>query len=312
MFFFPEYLQRPHLTQSPVPSPALFDPDIVSLFQESAEVRRICGRPHAAHAQNGLSNRVFRVSGERGSFFLRLPLPDSATRIDRVAEAANMKCAASLGLAPEPLYCAPERGILLTEELATVPVSRMTFAENLGRVVGQLHASRSGFLGEIEPTKLCASYLQDLASVPGVEDELNRLRQLLNTLAAKEDFLVARLVPSHGDLSEGNCLMTAEGLQLIDWEYSGMSEPAWDLAYAIIENGLTDEEEHRFLDAYAADGAGHLVLAPQRLDLMKSRCDLVSALWALDRHILDPDDTDYLAFAHARIDRAARRLRATP
>lgn len=222
-----------------------------------------------------------------------------------------MKCAASLGLAPEPLYCAPDRGILLTEELATVPVSRMTFAEDLGRVVGKLHASRSGFLGEIEPTKLCASYLQDLASVPGVEDELDRLRQLLNTLAAKEDFPVARLVPSHGDLSEGNCLMTAEGLQVIDWEYSGMSEPAWDLAYAIIENGLTDGEERRFLDAYTATGGRHLVPAQQRLDLMKSRCDLVSALWALEKHRFDPAGDEYLTFASARTDRAAWRLGAT-
>lgn len=222
-----------------------------------------------------------------------------------------MKCAASLGLAPEPLYCAPDRGILLTEELATVPVSRMTFAEDLGRVVGKLHASRSGFLGEIEPTKLCENYLQDLASVPGVTEDLNRLRGLSDNLAAEVDSSGVPPVPSHGDLSQGNCLMTAEGLQLIDWEYSGMSEPAWDLAYAIIENGLTDEEEHRFLDAYAAGGAGRLVPAPPRLDLMKSRCDLVSALWALDRHPLDPADAEYRSFAHARIDRAARRLGAT-
>jgi thiamine kinase-like enzyme len=46
-------------------------------------------------------------------------------------------------------------------------------------------------------------------------------------------------VPTHGDLLPGNILSTPSGVRLIDYDYAGMAEPAWDLGVLVSENSLS-------------------------------------------------------------------------
>ena len=41
-----------------------------------------------------------------------------------------------------------------------------------------------------------------------------------------------------------------DNLFLIDWEYSGLNDPIWDLAAFSIESNLSDDEEKELLDYY--------------------------------------------------------------
>ena len=57
----------------------------------------------------------------------------------------------------------------------------------------------------------------------------------------------------HRDCNPQNVLVTADGLQLIDWDYAGRDTPYLDLAVAIEYCGLEADAAQRFARAYAPD-----------------------------------------------------------
>ena len=147
---------------------------------------------------------------------------------------------------------------------------------------------------------------------PELLKEVVELDSLLGVFLARneEPHHTESLVPSHGDLSPGNCLATPDRIWLIDWEYSGMSVPAWDLAYAILENDFSSADELVFLESYTRAGSKRFLPSPRYLDFMKSQCDAVSALWALEQIARGRGATRFLPFARDRVQRALRRLRS--
>jgi thiamine kinase-like enzyme len=57
-------------------------------------------------------------------------------------------------------------------------------------------------------------------------------------------------VPCHNDPWPGN-LIDADGrVYLIDWEYSGMNDPVWDLADLSVEAGFDAEQDRAMVEAY--------------------------------------------------------------
>ena len=61
-------------------------------------------------------------------------------------------------------------------------------------------------------------------------------------------------VPSHRDPVLGNLLLDERRLWLIDWEYSAMASPYWDLAILCNEAGLDLAQSRRLLQAYCVGG----------------------------------------------------------
>jgi aminoglycoside phosphotransferase (APT) family kinase protein len=79
------------------------------------------------------------------------------------------------------------------------------------------------------------------------------------------------MVPSHVDANPANFLLRANGdLLLIDWEYSAMCDPAWDLASVRME-GHVDE-------AAFAQGYGEMP-DERRLWLTRAALHLVAGSW---------------------------------
>ncbi|MES0880661.1 choline/ethanolamine kinase family protein [Roseibium sp. SCP14] len=269
----------------------------------------ICGGLRRVSPHAGLTNRVYRLEADKGAFFLRLPREETAGMIDRNAEAQNLKSAAEISVALPPLFCDPETGVLLTRAVDEVDCSPADMARQLGQALGQLHASGLTFSGRLEPDDVYRAQRHSLSISPRCRQEMLLLDSALEKMRTIPAFVSAkRLVPSHGDLSPGNCLVTAEKFWLIDWEYSGMSEPTWDLAYAVLEHGFSEEQEAELLNAYCASGAMDFRPSEEQLQIMKSKCDAVSAAWALEQLMKGRDEMTFLPFARARIERALHRL----
>jgi aminoglycoside phosphotransferase (APT) family kinase protein len=259
-----------------------------------------------------LTNRVYRLEAEAGTFFLRLPEQGNAQAIDRVAEAHNLALAAKTGLALPPVYCDPACGVLVTRAVAVSDEPPEDGPKQLGAALGQLHASGANFRGLIEPDGLRVAQVKRIGSASFAGTEINRLTACLDDLARSQRQSTTRLVPSHGDPSPGNCLFASDRLWLIDWEYSAMADPAWDLAYAILEHGYAPQEEQDFLSAYRAVADDDNCVSSRRIEIMKSRCDAVSALWALEQVAAGREEAVFLPFARARRDRALVRLGELP
>jgi len=252
----------------------------------------------------GLSNEVYRLHGEAGRFVLRLPRPGRPALVDRAAELANLRLAASLGLAPDPLYADADEGVLLLPDLEGK--TGTPAPEALGMVLARLHAADFRFENRREPIHWIAGLLARVGDQPGRTDLAVRAEALAGKLtreaSGQASGETAPFVPSHWDIIPDNCLLAEGGPVLLDWEYSAMGPPAWDLAYAALELGYGALQERRFLEAYLT--AGGAAVAAADVQAMKVTCDLVSALWALTQE-KDPDAASSMQlFARERLDRA--------
>lgn len=280
-------------------------PHIVdAALQTHADLQALVGQVQSVSRLAGLTNRVYRLQSGKGDFVLRLPRDENAGLIDRRTEAHNLAHAADLGIAVAPLYLDPDTGTLLTGAVPLTGSQREPQPEALGRVIGRLHRSNASFQGRIDPASLVGRQRHELEAQPQLLREFAPLAGVLNDFNETAPVSgMEALVPSHGDLSPGNVLTSPDGLVLIDWEYSGLAHPSWDLAYAILEHGYSETQERAFLEAYLADGQNLEALC-LAVHLMKIYCDAVSGLWALRQSASANDATDFVTFARARIERA--------
>lgn len=263
----------------------------------------LMGEVSQAERLPGLSNSVFGVVAEHGAFVLRVPAAKSAGLIDRQGEHHNLCLAARAGLAVEPLFFDEEDGLMLMRRKEIAKGAVEPFA--LGKLIADLHLLEGTFQGTLDLPGLLRSLLKSAARTGSFATELTVIRTVLDGLPDMAGADPSGLVPSHCDLSPGNILKTTEGLQLIDFEFSAMALPEWDLAYALLENEMEGPAQSAFLEGYSASG-GQLPEASSLQEMMQ-RCDAVSALWALEQAGLGNARTNFPAFAKARIKRMRER-----
>ncbi|WP_417687196.1 choline/ethanolamine kinase family protein [Roseibium sp.] len=268
-----------------------------SVLAAHPEAGTIAGEILEATRLPGLTNRVFRLATDRGTFVLRVPRPEMDGKIDRKAEWQDLLKAADIGVAVRPLYGDPGSGVILLPEVAT---SGQTTAPALGRCLATLHGSQVTFSRNREPV----TYLEECEAEARRSGPLpERLQFLCRHLrGGLEGLAQSRSVPCHFDLSPGNILPQGESLILIDFEYAAMANAAWDLAYAVLEHGFDALQERELLKTYGE--AGGLVPDPLELKVYRLNCDVISALWALAQLAQGNDADDFAAFADGRIKRA--------
>lgn len=261
------------------------------------------GEIRQAERLKGLSNSVFGVVAEAGEFVLRVPAARSAGLIDRTGELHNLQLAAKAGLAVPPLFYDVHDGLMLTHRL--VVMDEAPGPADLGALIAGLHQLDNRFMGRLDLQQLLSSLEATVSHAALFAPELEQILGFLSRLNPSLALDTGTVVPSHCDLSPGNILKTQEGLMLIDFEFSAMAPPAWDLAYALLENGLSGGGERLFLAGY--EKAGGILPGLEHLRAMKQCCDAVSALWALEQASIGNARTDFPAFARERIHRMQAR-----
>ena len=106
--------------------------------------------------------------------------------------------------------------------------------------------------------------------------------------------------PCHCDPTGRNMLDDGEAGWLVDWEYSGMNDPMWDLAYFSIESAFDPGGERSLLAAYFGrrpacqrGRRGWLLLKPV--------AQVLAALWALIQIAKGKTGGDFSGYARARL-----------
>lgn len=253
----------------------------------------------------GMTNRNYRVDTREGSFAVRLPGAGSDAYIDRVAEAHNARRAAALGLNCEIHHLGPDgtmlcrfvEGEVVAPEALAASGDRL---EQVARALWRLHAAGGPFLGRFDPVAEAHRH-RDALSGPAEASLPSETDDLLEAIAAFD--LDAPLVPSHNDAWPLNFVFTADGVVLVDWEYSGLNDPGWDLAHLSVECGLDRDDHDRLLHAYCG-GAPPADLR-RRVDLLRGVSDVVWGLWALVQHADGNTATDFESYALGRLHRAS-------
>lgn len=264
----------------------------------------------------GLTNRVYRIDSARGAHVLRIPGAGTEEYINRKVEAVAARAAARAGVSPE-VIAATEDGLMLTAAIdKAVTMSPESFASIPGAptraaaVLRKLHASGETFAFRFELFAMIDDYLKVLATKSvefpeGYHDVLasaETVRQALNAHPLP-------LVPCHCDPLSENFLDTGDRMWLVDWEYSGMNDPLWDLGDVIIEAKLAPSQESELIAAYF--GGAPTPAEHGRVVIYKAMCDLLWTLWGLIQHANKNPADDFWAYATGRFERC-KALMATP
>ncbi|MFN2252470.1 MAG: phosphotransferase [Anaerolineae bacterium] len=254
-----------------------------------------------------LTNRVYRLDGPGGSVIVRLAGAGTEQIIDRRAELSNHEAAARLGLAPSVLWSAVDAGIMITPAVADArPLSEADLQRpgprsRLATALRRLHRSDAEFESATDLASELERY-EPLVDVRG--EERGKLRAALEVGRAAAADLVrdgVPRVPSHNDPTPANALDDGHEVCLVDWEYSGANDPAWDLATAIMEGGLKGEAADHFLAEYY--GRDPTVAERRRLELHRVGLDVLAGFWALSRAGAETE-SDLRGYAWHRLDRA--------
>jgi thiamine kinase-like enzyme len=264
----------------------------------------------------GLTNHVFKVELEAGTVCLRVPGAGTAEIIDRRKEAANARAAAEAGVAPEVLRFTGD-GVMLTrfiegaEPLRPARLKAEAGAiERAARALTTLHATAPRFVSVFDAFAIADSYVGVLERRAAVLSKPQRA--VIRRAQAVREALAARpvpLKPCHCDPTGANLLDTGERVFLVDWEYSGMNDPMWDLGDLSVEAGFDPAQDEEMIWAYFGgvprpDELGRVVI-------YKAMCDLLWTLWGLIQHANENPVDDFMAYALNRFHRC-RALMADP
>ena len=117
------------------------------------------------------------------------------------------------------------------------------------------------------------------------------------------------LAPCHCDPLAENFLDTGTRMVIVDWEYSGMNDPMWDLGDLSVEAGFESDQDAALLQAYFEGPAP--AVARGRMVLYKAMCDLLWTLWCVIQHANQNPADDFWVYAVNRFERC-RGLMETP
>ncbi|WP_416797469.1 phosphotransferase [Ciceribacter azotifigens] len=253
----------------------------------------------------GLTNLVFRL----GDYCLRIPGRGTEEYIDRVNEMMATEAVARAGVGPEVLFADAASGVFVSRFIeGAVTMSPESFLisagapARAGKAFRKLHDSGAVFPARFELFSMIDSYLgvlstKDVALPAGYHEVLKGAEGVRAALFAHPLPSVA----CHCDPLCENFLDTGERMWIVDWEYSGMNDPMWDLGDLCIEGGFGPEQEEEMIRAYF--GGEPTPAERGRITIYKAMCDLLWTLWGLIQLANDNPVDDFRVYADSRFAR---------
>lgn len=264
----------------------------------------------------GLTNLVYRIGFNNESYILRIAGEGTEDYIDRVVEGHNAKVAAEAGVSAEVLFFDESDGLMLASYIPGDTMSPEKFATSTGAAARaalafkKMHSCGEEFKFRFELFTMIDDYLKILsdlgANLPeGYHDIVAEAESVRRALDAHP----AALAPCHCDPLCENFIDDGETMSIIDWEYSGMNDPMWDLGDLSVEAGFSDSQDQEMMAAYF--GAEPTASQFGRMVIYKAMCDLLWTLWGLIQHANDNPVDDFWAYAVGRFERC-KALMSTP
>jgi thiamine kinase-like enzyme len=259
----------------------------------------------------GLTNTNYRVEVDGTPFFVRIPgAATDLLAVDRKNELHNTRAAAETGVAPPVVDAIPEWNVFILEWLDAQTMSNEALArpgvpERIAASLRTLHGGPR-FKLDFNMFRLSERYLalvdeRDIAIPAGYRDHLGLLPQIETALGRHP----APTVPCHNDLLAENYLDDGERLWLVDWEYSGNNDPAFELGNTAQELGYGPAQVEELCAAYFGEVSPAL-LGRMRLQMIMS--DVGWTLWAAIQARISTIDYDFTGWAEERWARAAAAL----
>jgi thiamine kinase-like enzyme len=239
-------LARQHAGTGGVKAPA---PAIVDVGTALAAIPGLAGARVRERLADGPTNASYLVERAGERFVLRLDKPDvSLLGLDRTNERRGCAAIAAAGLGPAYSHFDASAGVCLRpwqagRSLRPDDLRERSVLQRLAAALRRLHGL-APVGARFDPLAAARRYAEQLGT-PVANALADRAVELSAGLQAHAPALC------HNDLVCENVLLTAgQGLLLIDWEYTGVGDPWFDLAVVVRHHELGEELAGYFLEAY--------------------------------------------------------------
>ena len=270
----------------------------------------LAGPRSVADLPGGLTNHNLRVTTRTGDYVVRLTQSDAGLLgIDRDAEHANTGSAAEAGVGAHVVDYRPDLGMLV---ITFLPGKALT-NESIGApgviaraadAIRRLHAGPR-FTSDFDMFTRQAGYLALVRehgfSLPdGYDAFAPQWERVRRALAVRP----APTVPCNNDLLAGNFIDDGQRVWLIDYEYSGNNDPAFELGNTATECDLSREQTDELVEGWTAEDPTFRA----RVDLQSLCSEYGWALWGFIQSATSPIDYDFHGWGMERYEKAVRRF----
>ena len=206
----------------------------------------------------GMTNKNYSARVDGKDYVIRIPGIGTSEMMDRISEARNSKLVAEKGIDADILYYDEKTGTKISamiegaETVNAAMAKKESMMKKITSILRELHNSdikMENIFDVFENIELYEELIDKYGAAyfdnyDDVREDIMNLKDIL-----KDNGM--HLVPSHNDTVPENFIKDSNGkVYLIDWEYSGLNDPMWDLAAHSIECAFTEDEEELLLKTY--------------------------------------------------------------
>ena len=256
----------------------------------------------------GMTNQNYLVKTSSNQYIVKFFGKGTDKLIDRQNEKFNLELLKDLKLDVENYLFDIEAGIKVNQYIENAETldsaTIKTKFEKIAPILQTIHASGKELRGEFAPfeeIKKYESLIQGEISYPNYEAVRKSVLSLKNEL----EKIGVNKKSCHIDLVPENFIEGPNGhLYLIDWEYSSMNDPMWDLAALFLESEFTPEEEADFLAYYEGDKTP---VSREKIRIYKILQDIIWSLWTIYK---EENGADFGDYGISRYNRAVKELQS--
>ena len=235
----------------------------------------------------GMTNQNYLAKTTNKQYIVKFFGKGTEKLINRQDEKYNLELLKDLGLDVKNYLFDIEAGIKVNEYIESAitldSTSIKTKFDKIAPILQTIHTSAKELRGEFAPfeeIKKYESLIEEQIPYANYESVRNVVFSLEKRLA---DLGVDRK-SCHIDLVPENFIESPQGrLYLIDWEYSSMNDPMWDLAALFLESEFTSQEEETFLSHYESD---QTPVSHEKIAIYKILQDTIWSLWTVYKDCL--------------------------
>ena len=242
----------------------------------------------------GMTNQNYLAKTTNKQYIVKFFGKGTEKLINRQDEKYNLELLKDLDLDVKNYLFDIEAGIKVNEYIESAitldSTSIKTKFDKIAPILQTIHASGKELRGEFAPfeeIKKYESLIEEKIPYANYEAVREKVFSLEKRLA---DLGVDRK-SCHIDLVPENFIESPQGrLYLIDWEYSSMNDPMWDLAALFLESEFTRQEEEVFLSYYESD---QTPVSREKITIYKILQDTIWSLWTVYKEEQGADFGDY-------------------
>ena len=272
---------------------------ISSLLSEEEEVLSV-------EQLGGMTNQNYLVKTTNKQYIVKFFGKGTEKLINRQDEKYNLELLKDLDLDVKNYLFDIDAGIKVNEYIESAitldSTSIKTKFDKIAPILQTIHASGKELRGEFAPFEEIKKYESLIEEkIPYVNYEA--VREEVFSLEKRLADLGVDRKSCHIDLVPENFIESPQGrLYLIDWEYSSMNDPMWDLAALFLESEFTRQEEEDFLSHYESE------LTPVSREKIAIYKILQDAIWSLWTVYKEEQGADFGDYGVSRYQRAVKGL----